>query len=390
MIKEKKILTLASIRTFHYRRYLKLGIGYFFLVLMLFACEDDDENNEGTCIVNSGIVGDPTPANLDIPIHFNFIRNPTIPEDNPLTEEGIFLGRKLFFEKRLSKDNSLSCAGCHRPEKSFNDEGEALSEGVGGRLGLRNAMPLYNLAWGSVTSQRFNWHGAATTLEEQAFEPVRNSREMQETWPNVVAKLQGDSEYPCLFESAFGTRVIDSQLVVKAIAQYERTLISGDSRMDKYVLEEFANVDVPGDNFLSAQELRGFDLFMEETKGDCFHCHGSEFNPLWTDNEFRNNGLDLEPDSGLASVTKRGSDLGKFKTPSLRNLLFTAPYMHDGRFNTLREVVDFYADEVEVNSPNISPLMKNRSLTNEEREDIVVFLEALTDSSFVNNQNFRP
>ena len=363
------------------------------LIALLVACYDDDNevfrdnpNPDG----NNGNVGDPTPANLDIPAHFNFVRLPVIPEDNPLTEEGIFLGKKLFFEKMLSIDNSLSCAGCHRPEKSFNDEGRALSEGVGGRLGLRNAMPLYNLAWVSVTSQRFNWHGSTTTLEEQAFGPVTDPREMQETWTNVVSKLQNDPNYPALFEAAFGTEVIDSQLVVKAIAQYERTLISGNSRVDKYVLEEVAKIDIPGENFLSEQELRGLNLFMEEFKGDCFHCHGSEFNPLWTDNEFRNNGLDDQPDSGLAIVTGRPSDLGKFKTPSLRNLVFTAPYMHDGRFNTLREVIDFYADQVKVNSPNISPLMKNRVLDNQEREDLVAFLEALTDSSFVNNPDFLP
>jgi len=353
------------------------------IFIILTACRDDDS---GDTIAQPST---PTPANLEIPAHFT-IPLPVIPEDNPLTEEGIFLGRKLFFEKKLSKDNSLSCAGCHRPEKAFNDEGKALSEGVGGKLGVRNAMPIYNLAWGSVTSRRFNWHGSATTLEKQAFEPVINSREMQENWVNVAAKLQNDPEYPALFKAAFGTEVIDSNLVVKAIAQYERTLISANSRVDQYSLEVRTNGESAAEGILSEQEERGLDLFMTETKGDCFHCHGSVQNPLWTDNEFQNNGLDLTPDSGLALVTKQASDVGKFKTPSLRNLVFTAPYMHDGRFKTIREVVDFYVDDVVENSPNIAATMKRRNMTEQERQDLVAFLKALTDSSFVNNPDFIP
>ena len=361
------------------------------IIIILVSCRDDDDNviTNGNGNGNGGGNGDPSPIALDIPIHFSRIPNPIIPEDNSLTEEGVFLGKQLFFEKKLSKDNSLSCSGCHRPEKAFNDEGKPLSEGVGGKLGIRNAMPIFNLAWGSVTTRRFNWHGAASTLEEQAFEPVTNALEMQESWVNVAAKLQNDPFYPPLFKAAFGTEKIDSNLVVKAIAQYERTLISSNSRVDDHTLEQMG-IDVAGENFLNQQELRGLNLFMQETKGDCFHCHGNLNNPLWTDNVFRNNGLDQFPDSGLAEVTNKASDVGKFKTPSLRNLVFTAPYMHDGRFNTIREVVDFYVDDVIVNSPNIAATMKPRNMNEQEREDLVAFLKALTDSSFVNNSDFLP
>ena len=239
-------------------------------------------------------------------------------------------------------------------------------------------------------------HGSTATLEEQAFDPVTHPLEMMETWPNVISKLQNDSEYPDLFEAAFGTRVIDSTIAVKAIAQFERTLVSGDSRMDKYVQEQLG-LKPPGGPFLNAQELRGFTIYASTDKGDCFHCHGNINlrNPLWTDHEFRNNGLDISPDSGLAAVTKAATDLGKFKTPSLRNLVFTAPYMHDGRFNTLEEVVEFYSTGVQPNSPNISPLMFDRgshlaNLTTQEKADLVAFLKTITDSTFVQNPEFRP
>ena len=358
-----------------------------FLVVILAACRDDDD---GTTMDKSN---EPTPVDLKIPTHFFYVGAPLIPADNPQTVEGIALGKKLFFEKKLSRDNSISCGSCHKPKESFNDKGNALSAGVDGSLGIRNAMPLYNLAWVSLTSGRFNWHGSANSIEEQAFEPVRNHLEMKETWINVISKLQNDPSYPPLFQAAFKTRVVDSNLVVKALAQFERTLISGNTRVDKHVQKEVAGLDIPGGPFLTDQELRGYDLFTAEQKGDCFHCHGTFSNPLWTNNLFMNNGLDLDPDSGLAEVTKRATDLGKFRVPSMRNLGYTAPYMHDGRFNSLMEVLDHYDSEIK-NSPNLDPNLdpnaKPRSLTIQEKEDIIAFLMALNDSSFVNNPDFQP
>ena len=190
------------------------------------------------------------------------------------------MGKKLFFERMLSRDNSISCASCHAPLEAFNDQGMVKSIGVGGTLSIRNAMPLFNLAWGSVTSRRFNWHGSVTTIEQQALGPVRDPLEMQETWINVASKLQGANDYPRLFERAFGTNIIDSNLVVKAIAQFERTLISGDSKFDRYFLETQEGINIPGDNSLTSAESRGFDIFMAEGTGDCFHCHGTPFQIL--------------------------------------------------------------------------------------------------------------
>ncbi len=365
---------------------MRRGLFHIAIVIILLAsCKKDDPCKDKNTEDNNS----PTPASLSVPAHFFYVTEPFIPEDNPLTVEGIALGKKLFYEKLLSRDNSISCGSCHSPENSFNDKGKAFSAGVDGTLGDRNAMPLYNLAWVARTSKRFNWHGSANSLEEQAFGPVTHAKEMKESWTNVTSKLQNNNEYPPLFNAAFGTSVIDSNLVVKALAQFERTLISGNSRVDKYVQKEIAGLDIEGGPFLTEQEIRGYDLFQAEQKGDCFHCHGGFFNPIWTNNAFLNNGLDEIPDSGLAAVTKDPNDLGKFKTPSLRNLVFTAPYMHDGRFNTLEEVLDFYNDGVK-NSPTLDPNQKTRNLNDQEKQDIIAFLKALTDSSFVNNPDFLP
>lgn len=360
----------------------RLIIIALFVVIFSACCREDEEPPKQKEQPPSEY--NPTPYTLQLPSHFSLLPEPHIPEDNPLTVEGIELGKKLFFEKKLSKNNLLSCGSCHKPQFAFNDKGNALSIGVDGLPGVRNAMPLFNLAWVPVQGSMFNWHGSAASLEEQAFEPVRNSLEMDETWPNVVEKLQNDEAYPNLFFEAFGSRTIDSNLIVKAIAQFERTLISGNSRYDNFLKQS-------GGPTLTDQEIRGFDLFVDEGKGDCTHCHGFQSNVLMTDNRFLNNGLDANPDSGLAEVTKNPDDFGKFRVPSVRNLLFTAPYMHDGRFATLDEVVDFYADSVAMNSPTIDPTMlKSRNLNPQERRDLVAFLKAMTDSSFVQNPAFQP
>jgi cytochrome c peroxidase len=185
--------------------------------------------------------------------------------------------------------------------------------------------------------------------------------------------------------AAFNTNIIDSSLVAKAIAQFERTLISGNSRFDQYLNGQIS---------LTAQELDGFNVFMTETRGDCFHCHGNAANPLWTDNLFHNNGLDATfSDNGLGTITGNTADYGKFKTPSLRNLAYTAPYMHDGRFATLDEVINHYSEGLQ-NSPTISPLLKyigqgGVQLTASDKASLKAFLLSLSDSSFVNNPNFQ-
>ncbi|NMH86936.1 cytochrome-c peroxidase [Flavivirga algicola] len=319
----------------------------------------------------------PTPSPLQIPQLFqNNLLAPVIPTDNPQTVEGIALGEKLFFDPILSVNNTQACVDCHAPGNAFTDTNQ-FSDGVDGFFGSRNAMPLFNLAWNY--DEKFFWDGRVFSLEHQAFQPVTDPLEMHNTWTQVEQKLQQHSEYPNLFEQAFGTSTIDSVLVTKAIAQFERTLISSNSKFDKHLL---------GEATLTPEELNGFNIFMDETKGDCFHCHGSDKNPLWTDNIFHNNGLDATiTDLGLGEVTGDPADNGKFKTPSLRNLAFTAPYMHDGRFTTLDEVINHYSEGLQ-NSLTIDPLMKKVAqggvqLSSQDKADLKAFLLALSDYHFI-------
>ncbi len=352
----------------------------YFLLLLLFSILFVSCSNKDNAIEEEYT---PIPYSLEVPELFQQkLIAPLIPTNNPLTEEGIALGKKLFFDKKLSKDNTQSCASCHNPRNSFTDS-LRFSLGVDGVPGSRNSMPLFNLAWNF--NDKFTWDGKELSLERQALEPVRNPIEMHSSWPNVALKLQQDQEYPSMFLNAFGTEKIDSTLVTKAIAQFERTLISGNTKFDQYLL---------GNTSLSQQELNGFTIFMSEDKGDCFHCHGSDNNPLWTDNDFHNNGLDTSfNDLGLGAVTGDPDDNGKFKSPSLRNLVYTAPYMHDGRFSTLEEVINHYSEGLQ-NSSTIDPLMKKVNqggvqLTPLEKADLKAFLITLTDDDFINNPSFQ-
>jgi cytochrome c peroxidase len=342
--------------------------------------------DNGTCIYDTSSTGEPTPPTpyeLEIPILFsqNLIA-PIIPSDNPMTYQGVALGRKLFFDPILSGDGTQSCATCHAPQYAFA-ENTAFSTGIDGIQGTLSAMPLFNMAWN--WGEKFFWDGRATSIENQAFGPVTNPIEMHNTWQNAVDSLQNHPNYPQLFNGAFETTIIDSSLVVKAIAQFERTLISGDAKFDKYLRGEVS---------LTPAEANGFNIFMDENRGDCFHCHGSANQPLWTDNDFHNNGLDASfSDNGLGDVTGDPNDNGKFKTPSLRNLAFTAPYMHDGRFATIDDVINHYSEGL-VNSPTIDPLMKKVAdggvhLSPSDKADLKAFLLSLTDNDFINNPDFQ-
>ncbi|MEX0965988.1 MAG: cytochrome c peroxidase [Bacteroidia bacterium] len=298
---------------------------------------------------------------------------PNLPDDNPLTVEGISLGRMLFYDPILSDDSSQSCATCHKIENGFSDP-DRVSTGINGNEGRRNAMAIINLAWG----ERFFWDGRVGSLEEQALNPVPDPIEMHQEWIYVLDKLQWHTVYPEKFEEVFGVNIIAPSHVVKAIAQFERSLISFNSRADR--------------GQLNAQEKRGDSIFNSE-KGDCFHCHIPPM--LFTDNSFKNNGLDAryDGDKGLFEVTGNQRDIGKFKVPTLRNIELTAPYMHDGRFKTLEEVVDFYSEGLAFH-PNTDPLMKKvlqggLRLTDQEKEDLVAFLKTLTDTSFINNPDFK-
>lgn len=343
------------------------------IIITCLACSKDNTNG------NQYV---PNPVALNIPQVFEGrILPPVIPPNNPLTEEGIALGKKLFFEKRLSADNTQACVNCHNPNNAFTD-GRQYSIGIDNIQGTRNAMPLFNLAWNY--GDKFFWDGRELGLEQQSFDPITNPIEMHETLDNVVQKLQQDPEYPELFQRAFGTTSIDSVLISKALAQFERTIISANSKFDRYVR---------GETTLTPEELEGFNVFMDENRGDCFHCHGSENNPLWTDNLFHNNGLDATPmDLGLAIATGDPNDNGKFRSPSLRNLVFTAPYMHDGRFETLEEVINHYSEGLQ-DSPTIDPLMKKVSqggvqLSEIDKINLKAFLLSLSDYDFINDPRY--
>jgi cytochrome c peroxidase len=326
---------------------------------------------------------EPTPKSLDIPqVFLENIIAPIIPSDNPQTAEGIALGKKLFFDQILSANGTQACASCHSPQNAFTDN-TPTSVGIDGVSGNRNSMPLFNLAWNY--NERFNWDGSALSLERQAEEPVENPIELHSNWEAVVDRLQNHPDYPELFQLAFKTNTITKELTTKAIAQFERTLISANSKFDNYSL---------GQATLTTQELNGLDVFLREDKGDCFHCHGNPNNPLWTDNDFHNNGLDATfTDLGLGAVTGDPNDNGKFRSPSLRNLAFTAPFMHDGRFATIDDVISHYSEGLQ-NSSTIDPLMKQIDqggvqLSDQDKSDLKVFLLALSDPSFINNPDFQ-
>lgn len=330
--------------------------------------------DDGSCHYDTLTQYQTTPYMIVIPEGFPDM---DIPENNPMTVEGVELGKKLFHDPILSKDGTQSCASCHLQSSSFSDPNR-FSIGINGLQGSRNASAIINLGF----TNHFNWDGSASTLEEQGFEPVVNPIEMNNTWPNVENTLNSDSTYKELFRRAFNIQKIDSTHVVMAIAQFERSLISVNSRYDKYLRQELQ---------LTPSELNGYVIFNSE-QGDCFHCHGT--NKLM-DNSFHNNGLDSEPflDNGLGEVTGLAPDYGKFKTPTLRNIEFSAPYMHDGRFATLEEVVEHYNSGGKYSS-TVDPLMKKLGvglqLTNQQKQDLIAFLKALSDPDFINNPDSTP
>ena len=329
----------------------------------------------------------PTPYELEIPSHFPSM---IIPENNPMTKEGVSLGRMLFYEERLSGDNSMSCATCHAPENSFADPNQ-LSTGIDGIAGTRNSMALINLGW----QKFFFWDGRAKSLEEQILEPIPNPLEMHQKWKDAVSKLQQDVEYRNMFYKAFGEEGIDSVKVSKAIAQFIRTMISGSSKYD--VMYKFENslplnsVDQSILSSVSPEEWAGYDLFKSLNGADCLHCHSGILMHI---NKFSNNGLDATfTDQGRGAITGSPNDMGRFKIPTLRNIALTAPYMHDGRFGTLDEVIEHYSSEL-VSSPTIDPLMEHLSsggvqLDSQEKYLLKKFLMTLTDYSFINNPEFQ-
>lgn len=291
--------------------------------------------------------------------HFNF-------EKEPLIEAKIVLGRVLFYDPLLSSDNSISCSSCHSPYNAFAHTDHDLSHGINDSIGFRNAPALFNLAW----QKSFMWDGAINHLDMQALAPISDSREMNETLENVVQKLNNSSIYPKLFYIAFGDSLATGTRTLKALSQFQLTLISANSKYDK--------VKEGKDNF-SVQEAKGYQLFLK----NCNTCHSE---PMFTNYSFANNGLPTDPtlnDFGKYRISKKPSDSLLFKIPSLRNLNFTYPYAHDGRFKTIRDVLNHYTDGI-IESTNLSKeLKKPIILTQNEKSDVLAFLKTLNDSTFV-------
>ncbi|MEQ1744762.1 MAG: cytochrome c peroxidase [Saprospiraceae bacterium] len=346
-----------------------------------------------------GIAYAPKPYTVVKPEHFPQV---PIPPDNPMTVDGVQLGRRLFYDPILSGDSTQSCSSCHLPQGSFTDK-LAVSVGIDGIAGRRSAMSLLNIAY--ATNGLF-WDGRSPSLEDQALRPVEDPIEMHNTWANVIAKLKTHPTYPALFRKAFGiqnTTEISKELAARAIAQFERILISsGTSKFDLYL---------QGDRDLfDDDELDGKLMYFEEggpvglPDVQCFHCHGGL---TLTGNQYFNNGLneaatlDDFPDKGRGGFNNKANDNGKFRSPTLRNIALTAPYMHDGRFNTLEEVINHYSSHGK-NSPNKDPLilqvgypipgtspLQYTELSAAHKNALVKFLHTLTDTTFVNNPDIQ-
>lgn len=298
-----------------------------------------------------------------------------IPEDNPLTKAGVALGKRLFFDPILSVDSTLSCAGCHQPARAFTD-GLAFSRGVNGHRSLRNAPSLLNI--GYQTNGLF-WDGRIEDLETLVVHPVQDTNEMGNDWDTLLQKLRTHESYPAYYRRAFGITEpaeIDQVLTARALAQYLRSLISGNSRYDQYKA---------GLITLTAAEDRGRRIFFDIDDGlpvsECGHCH---VEPLFSGLEYFNNGLDEVydpqdfPDQGRGKISGRIGEMGTFKTPSLRNITLTAPYMHDGRFATLEEVIDHYASGGKY-SEHVHPNVRKLDLTEQDKADLIAFLQTLTE-----------
>ncbi len=297
---------------------------------------------------------------------------PDLPRDNPLIEERVALGKVLFAETALSRDGTLSCASCHPAATAFSDP-RRFSVGVRGQIGTRHAMPLFNLAW----KTSFFWDGRAPSLRAQALMPIEDPTEMDETLDRVTARLASLPAYPPLFTAAFGSPEITAGKLGLAIEQFLLTLTSYDAKFDRALR---------GTAALSDEEKRGFELFMTEYDprtgqrgADCFHCHGG---PLFSDHQFHNNGLAATEDAGRFRVTHLDADRGKFATPSLRNVARTAPYMHDGRFATLEEVVAHYSTGIQ-RSATLDPNLAKHpdgglQLSAADQRALVAFLRTLS------------
>ncbi len=329
---------------------------------------------------------DPVESDEPFVLEYGNLPTPTIPSDNPLTREGVKLGRMLFYEKMLSADNTMSCASCHDQKNAFTDTAR-FSVGIRQMEGKRQAMAVFNMLW---NTNEFFWDGRAHLLRHQSLKPIQDELEMDETLENAVAKLQASEMYREQFRKAFGTETVDTLLMSKAMEQFMNSIVSYQSKYDDYLA---------GRATLTAEEERGRFLFFTEynpafpnaTGADCQHCHGGD---NFENDSYMNNGLDDDAnftDIGREDVTGEASDRAKFKVPSLRNVELTAPYMHDGRFKTLEEVVDHYNLVTSSSTMDASfqqQLPDGLLLSDEDKAALVAFLKTLTDRKFIENPDF--
>ena len=309
------------------------------------------------------------------PKYFNIPKNWPKPiynfKNNPLTEEGFQLGRKLFYNPIMSRDSTISCASCHLQATGFAHVDHDLSHGIGGRIGTRNSLSLQNLAW----NKSFMFDGAVNNLEVQALAPITSHDEMDESFENVILKLNQSEDYKKLFFKAFQTKKITGQLALKAITQFVASLTSSNSKYDKVIRKE---------EKFTEMEQKGYDLF----KINCATCHKE---PLFTSDTFENNGLAIDKtlnDFGRTRITQNPKDSLKFKIPTLRNIEFTFPYMHDGRIKTLNEVVKHYNSGIQQSKTLSIKLQKPMNLSDNERTELIAFLKTLTDKEFLFNPEF--
>jgi cytochrome c peroxidase len=308
------------------------------------------------------------PANFPKPV-YNFAKN-------PLTKEGVELGKTLFFDGNLSRDGTISCAECHSQPSAFTHHGHDLSHGIDNKIGIRNSMPIQNMAF----QKEFFWDGGVFDLDLFPIAPIENPVEMDEKLGNVLEKLRKQEKYTTLFQKAYGSKDITTERFLKALSQFMLTLVSANSRYDKYVRKETGGT-------LTTEELEGLEIFKQK----CASCHSGE---LFTDLSYRNNGLPVynKEDTGRQRISQADDDSYKFKVPSLRNVAVTFPYMHDGRFYSLDAVLNHYSEGV-INSKTLDDLLKNGetpgiALNKDEKTKLIAFLKTLTDEEFLKNKKF--
>ncbi|WP_120214759.1 cytochrome-c peroxidase [Epilithonimonas arachidiradicis] len=311
--------------------------------------------------------------NLEVPTNF-----PALAFDikkNPVTVNGVALGKKLFYEGKLSRNNTISCGFCHIQEYAFTHHGHPVSHGIDDKLGIRNAPPIQNMAF----LKNYTWDGVSHNLDERSLVPITTDFEMDSSLPEVVSKLSQDANYKKLFKAAYGDENISGERLLKALTQFMVTMISADSKYDRMK---------KGKASFTNEESQGMVLFQNK----CASCHSGE---LFTDESYRNTGMYYNAqydDRGRYRVTLDWNDNMKFRVPSLRNVEYTAPYMHDGRFYSLDAVLNFYSDNVE-NQANLDPILKQNGriglpMTTLEKQYIIAFLKTLSDQQFITNKQF--